>query len=218
MSVPGTSTPGVVAAVLAGGRSRRLGVDKRLVEVGGRTLLARTVATVAPLVAQVLIIVATGADRVTVDAALDHDAGADGAPDVRVLVDARSGIGPGAGLETALQATDRDVLVLAADHPWLSVDVVELLLAEAAEHPERLAVALEGPFGAEPMLAVYRPDALRIVARLLDQDVRRMRTLLAALDPAVLELARWQELDPGARSLVDVDTPEDLIRLEEPRA
>jgi molybdenum cofactor guanylyltransferase len=214
------------AAVLAGGRSRRLGVDKRLVEIGGRTLLARTVATVAPLVSHVDVIIAREDDRATVSGALGSsivtphattvataDVVALSARSVRIVVDGRPEAGPGAGLETALRLGEGDVLVLAADHPWLSTEVVELLLAEAARYPDRRAIALEGPFGAEPLLAVYRTTALPTVTALLDAGVRRLQALLAALDPLVVNERRWRAVDPDGRALADVDTAEDLARL-----
>jgi molybdenum cofactor guanylyltransferase len=214
------------AAVLAGGRSRRLGVDKRLVEIGGRTLLARTVATVAPLVTQVAVIIAREDDRATMTAALGPtivattatgaDVAASPTSSLRIVVDGRPEAGPGAGLETALRVAEGDVLVLAADHPWLSTEVIELLLAEAARHPHRQAIALEGPFGAEPLLAVYRVPALATVTALLDEGVRRLQLLLAALDPLVVSEQRWRAVDPDGRALADVDTPDDLARLTGP--
>ena len=47
-------------------------------------------------------------------------------------------------------------------------------------------------------------------AELVAHGERRLRTLIAGLDPRVLPAAEWAHLDPGARTTRDVDRPEDL--------
>jgi len=209
----------VSGAVIAGGTSRRLGTDKRLVSVEGRTLLARTVASLRPLVDDVHVIVATDADRALVHAALASDptgsgsTSSTGSTPVAVDLDLRPGEGPAAGLETALASARHDlVLVLATDHPWLTPSVLALLVERAATSTT-LAVALEGTRGPEPLLAVYRRDALATVRESLDAGVRRLQDVLAALDAVVVPAAQWRPLDPDGRTLDDVDRPEDLRRL-----
>ena len=201
MSTP----PALSGAVIAGGSSSRLGTDKRLVMVDGAPLLARTVATLRGLVDDVTVVVARSEDVDLVRATAGDD--------VTVGLDARTDIGPAAGLEVALAgARHPRVLVVAADHPVLSVAVLELLAARAAA-TDALAVALTGPRGAEPFLAVYRRDALRKVRATLDAGTRRMQEVLAALDPDLIADDEWRALDPHGRTLDDVDVPEDLERL-----
>ncbi|HRP00216.1 MAG TPA: NTP transferase domain-containing protein, partial [Flavobacteriales bacterium] len=47
---------GWTGVVLAGGRSSRMGRDKALIEIGGRTLLQRSLDTLAPHVDELLVI------------------------------------------------------------------------------------------------------------------------------------------------------------------
>jgi len=194
-------------AVIAGGRSRRFGADKRLIEVGGRTLLQRTLEVLGPLADDLHVIVADQADRSLVTAAI-ADRGSVG---VTVTADDRPGLGPGGGLETALRVARHDlVLVVAADHPSLCPEVL-LLLVERARTMPGAAAAIEGTYGGEPLLAVYRRDALGRVSEQLDLGVRRMQSLLAALGPDVIPMATWRMLDPAADTLRDVDAPEDMV-------
>lgn len=196
--------------MLAGGRSGRLGRDKRFVEVDGAPLLARTVAVLVPLVDDVRVVVADPSDRTRITTALAEALGPDTARRVQVGVDARHEIGPAAGLETALaDATTDLVLVLATDHPALSPGVLGLLL-DRARTSDASAVALAGPRGPEPFLAVYRRDALRAVGATLDAGTRRMQDVLAALTPMVVGEEEWRTLDPSGRTLADVDEPGDL--------
>lgn len=195
----------VSGAIVAGGRSRRLGTDKRLVRIDGRPLLARTVATLHPLVADLHVIVATEEDRGVVDEALGTDTVA-----VGVHVDGRPDCGPAAGLETALQVAGHDlVLVVATDHPVLRPEVLRLLIGRARA-TGALAVAIEGPYGGEPLLAAYRTDALATVRARLDAGARRLQDVLAALEPVVIGSAEWRAHDVDGATLRDIDVPEDL--------
>jgi molybdopterin-guanine dinucleotide biosynthesis protein A len=202
----GASGPsGVSGAVVAGGRSVRLGTDKRLVLVDGTPLLARTVAVLRPLVDDLQVVVA---DRSDVELVIGMVG-----PGVPVALDARAGVGPAAGLETALAGARHTlVLVVATDHPALSPAVLALLVARARSSSAS-AVALAGPHGVEPFLAVYRRDALATVRATLDAGTRRMQEVIAALSPEIVAEPEWRALDPSGATLADVDVPEDLERL-----
>jgi len=200
------AAPAVSAAILAGGTSQRLGRDKRLLPIDGVPLLARTAATLRPLVDDLQVIVADPAD-----AALVRDTVGDG---VTVGVDTQPGVGPAAGLAAALAGARHErVLVVATDHPALAVEVLALLIARA-HASEADAVALEGRHGGEPFLAVYRRRALPAVRATIADGERRMRTMLATLRPELVAEAAWRAADPRGRTLVDVDAPADLADLD----
>jgi molybdenum cofactor guanylyltransferase len=211
------SQSGITVAVLAGGGSRRFGSDKRLAAVGGTTLLGRTLALAGEVGDDVLLVVADAADgRRTM-----HQLGL-GTDDVRLVTDTRrdhgpdrgQGVGPVAGLEAALMAARTElVLVLAGDHPRLGRGLLDLVITTAQRASDTTAVALAGPLGPEPMLAVYRRDALAHVGALIDSGTRRMVDVLAALEPLVIDAATWRDVDPEGEGLSDVDTPEDMTRL-----
>jgi molybdopterin-guanine dinucleotide biosynthesis protein A len=196
---------GTSGAVIAGGGSRRFGTDKRLVRIDGRALLVRTIDVLRPMTSELLVVVASETDRTVVSDVLG-DAG----EDVSVHVDARPDCGPAAGLEVALSvAREESVLVVATDHPALRPEVLALLAARAATS-DALAVALEGPYGGEPLLAVYRTAALPKVRSRLDAGVRRMQDVLAALDPVVIASSEWRAYDPAGATLRDIDVPSDV--------
>lgn len=203
-------SPKTSGAVIAGGRSGRLGTDKRFVELDGTPLLARTVAVLRALVDDLQVVVADPADRIAIMESLTEALGTEVAGAVRITVDARPDVGPAAGLETALAEARSDaVLVVATDHPALAPGVLALLL-ERARSSDARAVTIRGPRGPEPFLAAYRRDALPTLRAALDAGERRMQAVLAALAPEVVDDAVWRPLDPGGRTLADVDTPADL--------
>lgn len=190
----------VSVAVLAGGRSRRMGTDKRLVEVAGRSLLGR-----------VLDVVAALTDDLRVVTARDNPLPAGVADDVTVSFDRRVDAGPLAGIEAALlDATHEVVLVVAGDHPWLHAGVLTALVErlEASRHAEAAAVVTER--GPQPLLAAYRRSTLATVQGLLDVGERRATALLEHLSVEPVELDTLADLDPRGESALDVDRPSDL--------
>lgn len=193
-------------AVLAGGRSRRMGSDKRAVRVEGQPLLARAVDVLATLSDDLQVVISDPADTDQVHRLLADRASSD---EVRIGVDLRPGGGPVAGLEAALAGTERDLLVVVAtDHPNLSPPVLAELVHRLDAAPDRDAAALVTDRGPQPLVAAYRRRALGRVRALLDAGERRATAVLAALDP--IHLDDWRELDPSGHTAQDVDTPADL--------
>jgi len=90
--------------ILAGGRSTRMGADKATLQLGGKSLAERAVATLAPICERVRIVT-------------DNPALASIAP---TISDAFLDCGPLGGIEAALRDTQHDrILVLPVDLPFL---------------------------------------------------------------------------------------------------
>jgi molybdopterin-guanine dinucleotide biosynthesis protein A len=149
----------VIVAVLAGGRSRRMGAPKALVPLGGAPLIARPIAA-ARAAGLPVVVVAKSALPV----------------DVPVWLDAYATSHPLAGLVTALARGP--VVAVACDQPWVTPE----LLAALAAHPGPFAV----PAGLEPFPGRYAPDE-RLLAALRAEAP--LRATLAALAPAEIDLA-----------------------------
>jgi molybdenum cofactor guanylyltransferase len=184
----------VSGAVLAGGASRRMGADKRLIAVDGVPLLARAVSAVQEVCDEVLVI------------APDDPVGAP----ARVVADLRPGQGPLAGLETAIAAARHPlVLVVATDHPWLSPAVLGLLV-DRLVGTDAPAVMLGTDRGPQPLVAAYRRQAGATITSLLDAGERRAVALVHALGPVIVHRDEWMALDPTGDTARDVDQPADL--------
>jgi molybdenum cofactor guanylyltransferase len=183
------------AAVLAGGASRRMGRDKATLAVGGVALAARVLAAAALVADPVVLVAPEGHPARGLDAPVVTDPGQ----------------GPLPALAAALAALEAEhVLVLAADHPGL---VVDLLAHLAALAPGGEAVACRRGPRLEPLVAVYRRVPALVAARVRlagPAAGRSLLGLLADLDTVVVEEPAWRALDPGGRSFVDLDEPADL--------
>jgi len=216
-----SSTPSrdVVGIVLAGGRSRRLasGIDlpaggKAAVELRGRSLLERVMATVAGEVANTIVVAAVGQPLPAGIAA-------------RVIRDTAVNAGPLAGLRDGLAAAAAGVVpprlacVASCDVPLLRREVVRLLIAaaratgaswtvpEVRGHLQVLTsvVALEMLPRIETWLAAGNRDLRGLCTALEREAPGRVHVVAEPLVAAV---------DPEFDSFTDVDTPADLRALE----
>jgi molybdopterin-guanine dinucleotide biosynthesis protein A len=185
----------VAAAILAGGRARRLGgVDKGRLEVGGARIVDRQAAVLLPLVDELLLVVGDPAGW-----ALDR---------ARVVVDAVPGQGPLGGIAAALAASRAEaLLVFGCDLPFLDEKLVRLVRDEA---PGAAAVVPRVGGRPQPLHARYARTVAPVVAVRLARGARRLVELLDDLDVAYLDEARLRALDPTLRGLTNINTPEAL--------
>ena len=175
------------AIVLAGGRASRLdGVSKAELVVGGRSLVSR--ATEAAADARHIVVVGTPL-AVPSGVSITLERPTFGGPAAAIA----------AGLET-LSANPRAdfVLVLACDVPR-SAAAVRALLARLTTGVDGV-IAVDSEGHRQPLLGVYRTEALASAVRERGSDIRNLsvRALLSALDLADVPVP------PGSTD--DIDT------------
>lgn len=192
---------GATGIVLAGGRSSRFGSDKLAARYRGAPLLHHAVVRMAEVCGEVIVAIApNGLEPLLPEGIL-----------ARVIRDPLEERGPLVGLVGALAETSSELaLVAAGDMPDLQVVVLRHLLRVASTSAAD-AVALFDAGALHPLPAVLRVERAREVAvDLLSREERSLRTLLDALGVVAIEERSWHALDPGRRTLFDVDAPEDL--------
>lgn len=193
----------ITAAVLAGGRSMRMGVDKTLLTFEGEALVARVVETVSGVCAHAMVV--TNRPEALEAAGLPES--------VAVHTDEIAYQGPLGGLATALaNASDEWVLAVAADMPWLEPDVVRALWAARGDARIVVPVTEKGP---EPLLALYHTSCLGPARRALASGRRRLVAIFADVPVREVPVERLRDVDPELRSLVNVNTPEELAEARE---
>jgi len=137
------------AVVLAGGESRRQGRDKAWIELDGRPLLSRALATIRD----------SGIEEIFISGRPGTDYSALRCP---VLLDREPGCGPLGGIERALAATEAPLLlVLAVDLPRMT----PVFLRKLAKRCDPLTGAVPSLRGQlEPLAAIY-PKRCHAIAR-----------------------------------------------------
>lgn len=183
-------------AVLAGGRSRRMGDDKGLVPLDGRPMVEHVLAAVSGLGEETFLIT----NRPQAYAQLR----------LRMASDASPGRGSLEGLRTALSAArTRSVLVVGCDMPFLQRPLLEHLAhwkgdlqALVPRYDDRL----------QPLVAVYRATCLAHVERMLERGQLKLQSVLAGMKIAIVDESSVRQLDPDGLSFFNVNTPQALER------
>lgn len=181
----------VSAAVLAGGKSSRMGTDKALIDVEGEALVCRVVHRLEALSDDVVIVS---------KAPLPVDA-LGGVPEVLDELEEHT---PLSGIITALHAARHpQVFVCACDMPFVSPELVGELVS--AGRDADAAVPRNGD-RLEVLHAVWSDRALRKLERCWEDGERSVRGALDALDVRFVDGA-----DPAV--FTNVNTPGDLAAL-----
>lgn len=182
--------PAVPLAVLtAGGQSSRFGTDKALAQWRGKPLIAHAAQSFPPEWTRCLLIALPSKYPLL---------GWETRPDLR------PGLGPLAGLETALTAGEGWVAFAGVDNPCLTPDYWHTLFA--AISPGVLSVqALSPERGPQPLGALYHTALLPRVTALLDSGEGRLR--LASPSEATVTVS------VAASFFKNVNRVEDLVEL-----
>ena len=186
----------VTGVLLAGGKSRRMGRDKRSLAVGEETLLARSLAALRSVFEHVLVVEAHDS------AAIETDA--------RVLRDLVPDCGSLGGLYTGLkQAGSEWVFAAACDMPFLDSATIRYFVGLKHEGDVVMAKLRHG---LQPMHALYHRSCLPVMESLI--QARDFKIHRLADDPSLrVRLVLPEELrllDPDARSFYNINTPDDL--------
>ncbi len=182
--------PAPWGCVLIGGRSRRMGFPKHLIEENGRTWLEATVARLSPVTEEVVL-----AGSGTVPSSL---AGLARVPDVPGLA------GPMAGILAVMRwQPDVSWLVTACDQPDIQTPALEWLLEQRVPGTWAVLPDLEGRGRLEPLLAFYDcrcRNHLEVLARTGELRISRLagrHGIRTPQPPAILRRA-WRNVNTPA--------------------
>ena len=192
-----TSPQTVSAIVLAGGQSRRMGRDKALIDFQGRPIIAHVLDTLGA-VAEDIVVVSNRSD-------LYSSFGA------RLVPDYDPPCGPLGGIAAGLQAVQHPLaVVVACDMPFLNVTLLHWLI-DLAEGFDAVVPQTGDEF--EPLHAVYRRECYSPIVQRLERGERRVISFFADVRLRPVPEPEWRRLDPEGRSLVNLNTPDDLNQL-----
>jgi molybdenum cofactor guanylyltransferase len=188
----------VIAFVVAGGKSSRMGQDKALLKLAGRTLLER-ILELARGVSQEVRVVGNTAKFAAF------------AP---VIEDVFRDQGPLAGIHAALRSTSTDLnLVLAVDLPFLDADFLRYLIAQARATTALVTVPRAG--GAwQTLCAVYRRGFAEYAEECLRQGKNKIDPLFARVQTKVIEESELLQHGFSPGLFRNLNTPEEFRQAE----
>jgi molybdopterin-guanine dinucleotide biosynthesis protein A len=189
----------LAAAILAGGRARRLGyVNKGTLALGRTEIVDRQLFALRDVVSRVFVV--------------GPESEAWTARGLEVVPDEIPGAGALGGIYTAIVRSPCDrTIVLACDMPFVSA----AFLARMAADADADAVLPRGPRGYEPLCAIYsRTCAPEIRARIargaLQASVPPSGVRVTEIGPEIIST-----YDPNGLIFMNVNTPHDYQRASE---
>jgi len=186
--------PAISSVVLAGGQSKRMGVNKAFLEVGGRPIIERLIDQVLVVGQQVILVTNS-----------PHEYAHLGYPTVPDVYPGKGSLG---GIYSGLRAARyRHALVVACDMPFLNVSLLRYMISLA---PEYDVVVPRTEQGVEPLHALYSKACLPAMERLLQQDHLKVISFYSQVRVRYVEQEEIETLDPRHLSFFNINSPRDL--------
>ncbi|MBT8085067.1 MAG: NTP transferase domain-containing protein [Woeseia sp.] len=185
--------PPLFGLVLAGGESRRMGVDKALLRHGDESQLDYAVRMVSTVVAETWV------------SARKSQGGAERAQ-YPLILDRYENLGPAAGILSAMDHDPRVAwLVLACDLPNVTASTLRALVAGRAENQPFTAFRSSHNDLPEPLCAIYEPGARQLLDGFIGEGINCPRKVMIRSNTRLLS-------QPDPASLDNINTPQDLAR------
>ena len=184
--------------ILAGGKSKRMGLDKLGLFHNGHTLLESAVSRFSEEFEDVYLSVADAAKYPEINA--------------RRIVDIRPGLGPMSGLHASLLSLPEDgVFLVAADLPYSCPLAAKHLIELCQDHDACIIRLPDGRL--EPLFGYYRKTLLERCENALESGVNQMTVLIGCVNTRYVAPC---ELGPlwDDKLILNVNYPEDYEKLQ----
>ncbi len=195
----------IAALILAGGQSSRMGQDKALLSLDGKSLLQR-VCEAAWQVTHDLSILTPWPEKY--QSILD--------PEWQVIPETQPGQGPLIGFLQGLQQLRMRpdppdwILLLASDLPLLNPEILQAWAKQLQNlRPDQLALIPHQPQGWEPLCAFYRLQSLLSLSDFTGSGGRSFQTWLDQIAVQPLSLSETE-----IKMLWNCNTPTDLQKIQ----
>ena len=178
--------------ILAGGESRRMGVDKAFMTVAGIPLIEHVLRALGPVVGTI-IIVTNSPERYR-------------SYKVRLVADRLEQRGPLMGIYSGLCSSNSEYnVVVACDMPYLNAGLLSYQL-EVAPGYDAVVPAFEGLI--EPLHAVYSKRLIPLIEERMREDERRIRNIFGRANVRYVTKNEIDRFDPERRSFINLNTPQ----------
>ncbi|MCB8980348.1 MAG: molybdenum cofactor guanylyltransferase [Ardenticatenaceae bacterium] len=187
-------TEPISVAIMAGGKSSRMGTDKSFVLFNGRPLIEVVIEAVAGLGAETLLIT--------------NKPGAYAQFNLPMVSDVYPDHGSLGGIFTAVHAASHPhALIVACDMPWLNRSLLEYMvgLRETAD-----IIVPRWEKYPEPLHAIYSKACLEPIEAKLKAQQLKITGFFGQVDVRFVERDEIERFDRNGRSFANINSPEDL--------
>ncbi len=185
----------ITGVVLAGGKSRRMGKDKRYLHWQGLNLLDSVCGVMNDLFEDIIVVTAMP----------DYKMGSS-AP--RLVTDEIPGKGSMGGLFSGLRhSLNSSCFVVACDMPYLNPEVI----AKICQSPPADIVVVKLLQGFQPLHARYSKQCIPLLEEMIQANKLKIQDLITdcRISACILDETHFSDIDPHLRSFINVNTPAD---------
>jgi len=192
----------ITGVILAGGKSSRFGRNKALEPFMGERLIDRSVRLIKEWCDPVFVVCQKPEEYFGVEANLVAD----------IIPDQ----GPLMGLYTSLLFSPNEWIFLrAVDMPFLEEAFAELLIKRATEGNADVVVPLKGrhtdlPLQYEPLCACYNVRCILHIKRVIESGGGRVISFFSRVRVDAVPEDTWRAVDPKGRSILNINTIQDM--------
>jgi len=188
----------VTGIVLAGGENRRMGADKAFLKIAGLPMIEHVIRTLRSAVSYIIVVTNKPEAFASYDVEVTRD----------VFNMRGSLIGLYSGL---LKSRDEYNFVVACDMPFLNRDLLAFMagLAGSAD----VILPKVGGF-VEPLHAVYCRSLLPVIEDHIKREQRQIKEIFKGLYVRYVAEEEVDRFDPGRRSFININTPEEYRLLQ----
>ena len=201
---------GLSIVILAGGRAKRLGVDKSLINIRGKPLFVHTLDKVRSLSDDIIITTKTEKRRIKLRE-FEKDP-------IRIFADEKASIeSPMIGALTGMKhAEHKLILLIGCDMPLIKPEVIELLYKYITGVRSLCrAVVPQFPNGyIEPLCAIYSKDpAIKALEQAINEESFKLECFIDLITAVhYIPIVELRAKDPELESFFNVNRRNDLIQ------
>jgi molybdenum cofactor guanylyltransferase len=184
--------------ILSGGRNTRMGTNKAFLEFNGERLIDRTFRLFKELFDEVIIVTNEPLSYLYLNAVIVSDV----VKDKGALGGIYSGI---------FYASSEHSFVAACDMPFLNESFIGHMIGGIERYD---IVVPETAYGMEPLHAIYSKNCLSPIKNLFSKDELKIIRFYKGLKVKVIPENTVEMFDPRKRMFINVNTKQDLERIE----
>jgi len=189
----------MTSIILAGGKSSRLGQNKALQVIEGKSLIQWVVDCLTILSTEIIIATAHG-EAIPCSSTVR----------IKTIADIYPGKGPLVGIYSGLIASSSSrAIVVSCDTPFLSASLLEYM-TQICSTFDIVVPRIKNEV--EPLCAVYSKNCLAPIQELLERDERQIRRLFDMVEVKYVEEHEINRFDPRHLSFFNINSQTDLDR------
>jgi molybdopterin-guanine dinucleotide biosynthesis protein A len=189
----------MTSIILAGGKSSRLGRNKALQVIDGKSLIQCVVDRLAILSTEIIIVTASG-EAIPCYSTVE----------IKTVADTYPGKGPLVGIYSGLiSSSSSQAVAVGCDTPFLSVSLLKYMTQICSVY-DVVVPRIKNKL--EPLCAVYSKNCSVPIQRLLDQDELRIDKLFSMVKVKYVEEGEINGFDPEHLSFFNINSQADLDR------